>query len=472
MNLSKTLIAVLLSTFITQNSYGQDLPTDPNFQNKGTWQQAHDDQWAIKRVGFTNDEKSAWHKINDDAKPVIIAVIDTGLDWNHLDISWDNIWLNPGEIADNGIDDDNNGYIDDMIGWNFFANDNKPWDHDGHGTFVSGVIAGTWNNDAGIAGINPKSKIMVLKALNNFGHSRASYLARAVLYAVDNGARVINMSVGGEGLTKILTEAISYAHSKGAVIVVAAGNSAVDIENFGFAALDDVIAVASTDLEDKRAVFSNWGPKIDISAPGLDVLSLRARRTDFMSGIPGITYAAGAAYVGDDNRYYRASGTSFSAPIVSGVASLLIGNRPELTGDEVKRILLNSARDVDTPGVDQYTGYGIVDANAALIANKDFFITSAISGVKVEQGENGQVVVVIGTTNANMFNNATIEIGIGDAPTQWKNITDNINIAVTEDSIGNIPASAFAGSSVWVIKLTTTHKNGKTREARFRLNLG
>jgi len=273
-------------------------------------------------------------------------------------------------------------------------------------------------------------------------------------------------------VTKILSEAIRYANSKGVVVVAAAGNAAIDIENFGFAAMDEVIAVASTDLEDKRAVFSNWGAKIDISAPGLDVLSLRARRTDFMDGIPGMTYAAEAAYVGDDNRYYRASGTSFSAPIVTGVASLIIGNRPELTGEEVKRILLNSARDIDTPGIDQYTGYGLVDANAALIANKDFFIEASISSVEVKQTDAGLVVAVMGTVNADQFKNAAIEIGAGDDPEQWKEIIGEINEAVTAGQVGAIPASELAGSAVWVIKLKTTHENGKVREARFRLNLG
>lgn len=465
-------IVALLCVILPQISSAQERPTDPNYRGQGSWQQEHEDQWAIKRVGFTDDESSAWHKIKDDADDVIVAVIDTGLDWNHLDISWDNIWTNPGEIADNGIDDDGNGFIDDMIGWNFFANDNKPWDHDGHGTFVSGVIAGTWNNDAGIAGINPKAKIMVLKALNNFGHSRASFLAAAVMYATNNGAKIINMSVGGEGMTKILSEAIKYANSKGVVIIVAAGNMAVNVQDFGFAAMDEVVTVASTDLEDKRAVFSNWGAQLDIAAPGLDVLSLRARRTDFMEGIPGMTYEAGAAYVGNDNRYYRASGTSFSAPIVAGVASLVIANRPELSGEDVKRILLNSARDVDTPGIDQYTGYGLVDANAALAADKDFFIETSISGVEVQQTDGGAVVAIMGTTNADQFANASIQMGAGDDPANWKEISDEIVNSVINGQVGTIPAAEFAGSTVWVIRLITIHENGKTREARFRLDLG
>jgi subtilisin family serine protease len=116
-------------------------PPDPLMQGAGSWGQQHDDQWAIKRVGLTLEPDSAWSRVGPDPQPVTVAVIDTGLDWNHLDISYDNIWKNPGEVADNGVDDDGNGYVDDIIGWDFMAGTNNPWDHDGHGTIVAGIIA-------------------------------------------------------------------------------------------------------------------------------------------------------------------------------------------------------------------------------------------------------------------------------------------------------------------------------------------
>lgn len=181
---------------------------DPYFVGKGSWKQTYDDQWAIKRVGLTNGPGSAWDLVGPDPQPIVVAVIDTGLDWNHLDFDWTNIWKNENEVPDNGVDDDNNGFIDDIIGWNFYDRSNNPWDHDGHGTIVSGIIAARQNNGVGMAGINPYARIMVLKALNSFGHSRASYLAAAIVYAVDNGARVINMSVGGKEITAIEREAI------------------------------------------------------------------------------------------------------------------------------------------------------------------------------------------------------------------------------------------------------------------------
>ena len=167
---------------------------DPYLKSKGSWGQDYDDQWAIKHVNVPD----AWRLLGNQGAPVVVAVIDTGLDWNHEDINWQSIWRNPGETPDNDIADDNNGYVDDVIGWDFFGRHNNPFDHDGHGTFVSGVIAADKDNWTGIAGINPHVKIMVLKALNSFGHTRASYLAGAITYAVDNGAQVINPSVGGQ----------------------------------------------------------------------------------------------------------------------------------------------------------------------------------------------------------------------------------------------------------------------------------
>src|SRR5262249_11565776 len=271
-------------------------------------------------------------------QPVVVALIDSGLDWNHRNIAWANIWLNPNEIAENSIDDDKNGYVDDVIGYDFHERDNKPWDYDGHGTFVAGIIAGSWNDEDGIAGINPFSRLMILKAINNFGHSRASYLAEAITYAANNGARVINLSVGGKEVTSIEQAAIDYAYAKGVVIVVAAGNEGINVGNYGIAASEKVLTVGSTRVDDQHAVFSNWG-QVTVPAPGLDILSLRAGRTDTMLGVEGAKYTAEAAFVGADKRYYRASGTSFSAPMVSGLASLMIANDPSLTNRQVMNII-------------------------------------------------------------------------------------------------------------------------------------
>jgi subtilisin family serine protease len=446
-------------------------PNNHYFVSRGSWGQDYPDQWALKRIGLDASPDSAWRLVRRDAQPVVVAVIDTGLDWNHQNIDWDNIWHNPKEIPGNGIDDDHNGYIDDVIGWNFFDNDNKPWDYDGHGTMIAGIIAGSWKDKNGIAGINPFARIMVVKAINNFGHSRASYLSQAIAYAVDNGARVINLSVGGKEVTKVEQAAIDYAYAKGAVIVVASGNEGVDVSNYGMAGSDKVITVASTGFDDQRVIFSNWG-NVSVAAPGLDVLSLRARRTDVMLGMEGVKYKAGAAYVGNEKRYYRASGTSFSAPLVTGLVSLMLANDPTLTNKQVMDIIRSTARDVGTPGVDQYTGYGIIDARAALKAPKDYRLLVAIKRVEVVQKGGNQLVRVHGTADANDLKLARIEIGQGEAPMSWKAIGPAQKGAGPDSVLGDIPAVSLKGAAVWQIRVVVEHGDGSTKEARFKLTLG
>ncbi len=447
-------------------------PDNHYFVSQGSWGQNYPDQWTLKRIGFDSSPQSAWRLVRRDAQPVIVAVIDTGLDWNHKNIAWDNIWHNPKEIADNGIDDDHNGYVDDVIGWDFFAHDNQPWDYEGHGTMIAGIIAGSWDDKSGMAGVNPFARLMILKAINNLGHTRASYIAEAIAYAVDNGARVINLSLGGKEVTKVEQAAIDYAYAKGAVMVVAAGNEGVDVSNYGIAGSDKVLTVASTGFDDQRAIFSNWGKKVSVAAPGLDVLSLRARRTDVLLGMEGVKYTAGAAYVGEDKRYYRASGTSFSAPLVSGLASLMLANDPSLTNRQVMAIIKSTARDVGTPGVDQYTGYGIIDARAALSAPKDYFLFAGIDKVEVVKKGGNQTVRVYGTADANALKSARLEIGQGESPTTWKSVGPAQKGAGPDSVLGDIPATALKGAPVWRIRVVVEHNNGSVREARFKMTLG
>jgi len=468
------LIAALVLLSAAAPAASQEMLSPPDnhyFLSKGSWGQKYPDQWALGRIGFDASPQSAWRLVRRDASPVVVAVIDTGLDWNHRNIDWDSLWFNSNEIPGNGIDDDQNGYIDDVIGFDFFERNGKPWDFDGHGTMVAGLIAGSWSDKDGIAGINPFARLMILKAVNNFGQTRASYVAEAIAYAADNGARVINLSVGGKDISEIETKAIDYAYSKGVVIVVAAGNEAIDTGNYGMATSDKVLAVAATDLDDQRANFSNWG-RISVAAPGLEILSLRARRTDTMLGIEGIKYTAGANYVGEDRRYYRASGTSFSAPLVTGLASLMIANDPSLTNQQVMNIIKSTARDVGTPGVDQFTGYGIIDARAALKAPKDYFLFAGVSRIEVVQKGGAQSVRVHGTADANAMKSARLDIGAGETPTSWKPAGVAQKGAGPDSVLGEIPALSFKGSPIWQIRVVVTHNTGTTREARFRLKLG
>ncbi len=448
----------------------KEAPNDPYFRARGSWGQTYDDQWAIKHVGFTAERGSAWDIEDGTNHPIVVAVIDTGLDWNHKDIDWDNIWRNENEIPDNGKDDDNNGYVDDIIGWNFMGNNNKPWDDGGHGTFITGVIAAATNNNVGIAGINRGAKIMVLKALDAFGYTRVSFLAEAVFYAARNGARVINISAGGEHLTTTMQEAVDYAYDRGAVIVVAAGNEAEDTKDIFPVGLRNVIGVSTTDNKDKRTGFSNWGQNIDIAAPGMDVLSLRARRTDLMLGIPEIEYSARTAYVGEDTRYYRATGTSFSAPIVAATASLILARDPTLTNIEVERMILQSARDIEVTGWDQYTGFGLLDARAALMADPDYYLLALIKKVHAVQKDGEVYLEVLGTADSNVFKKARIDLGKGEEPKKWKKVAV-VKKPVSQGRLALIPATKFKKSGKWTLRLQARDKKGKVRESRASVDI-
>lgn len=445
---------------------------DPLYESSGLWGQKFDNQWAIKRVGYEEKKLPQWLKKPPTSTDVTVAVIDTGLDWYHPDIAHEKIWTNPGEVPGNGIDDDQNGYVDDIVGWNFVRNRNKPWDYDGHGTFVTGVIAAAQNNGIGISGISSSAKIMPLKALDAFGRGYASMAAEAINYAAEHGARVINLSLGGRTLTKVEQLAIDHAKTKGAIVVVAAGNSGLPVANFSPAGLRGVVTVTATDRKDNRAGFSNWGPLVDIAAPGVDVLSLRARRTDLLALIRGVKYKRGEGILGEDKSYYRASGTSFAAPIVTGTISELLAENPKLTADQVTRMILHSARDIETPGVDNYTGYGLLDATAALSADPEFFNESRISGVKVVTRNGKPVLRVIGTADANEFKEAVFRLGKGSNPKKWFEVNKKIANPVTADTLIELPAGVFKGAKQWTIRLITRHKDGSEREARFSLKLG
>jgi hypothetical protein len=445
-------------------------PTDPNYKRTGrhgggSWGQPMDDQWAIKRVGYTEDESSAWNQVPDTAAPVVVALIDTGLDWHHLDISYENIWRNEGEIPDNGIDDDDNGFVDDIIGWDFLGRHNKPWDFDGHGTVVAGIIAASQNNGAGIAGINPHAKIMVLKAVNNFGTTRASYLAEAIVYAADNGARIINISVGGPHTSRIEQAAIDYAYEKGVLVVAASGNEGIELEDYGPGGGDHVLTVGATHTDDRAAAFSNFGDRLDLVAPGVDILSLRARYTD--ANYRGSDeYEIGTNYVGEDKRYLHVSGTSFSAPIVTGTASLLLARSPELTASQVERILFQTAEDIEFPGKDKYAGFGMLDARTALSVDPQFFVTAAIDRAQLVQVEGGgSRLRIIGTADAEMFKRAWLQIGAGENPASWKSVGSKLKFPVRNGTLGSIPRREFRGSELWQLVVNVEHKNGTVKRA-------
>jgi len=446
------------------------LPNDGFFHSRGSWGQDFPDQWGLQSIGFQSSDRSGkgslWPK---NGKPVVVAIVDTGIDYGHPEL-YGMLWANLRDNPNNDKDDDNNQYRNDFLGWNFVSNGNNTLDDNGHGTFVAGIIAARTDNALGMAGINPWARIMPVKVADMFGDSNSVDVARGIAYAARMGAKVINVSIAGRTLSRIEQSAVDEAVKAGALVVVAAGNDGVDLKDISPAGLKGVITVAATDYKDQRTKYSNWGGKVDIAAPGEEILSLRAVQTDLLQFFDK-KYKRGTNILGKDQLYYRLSGTSFAAPFVAGVASLLLSVRPELTAAQVKRMLLQSAKDIDVPGVDQFTGYGLLDAGAAMHLDPEFFVEAAITGVGVVQVGGKPHLRISGITDADRFKTAWIELGAGETPGEWKRVADNISRTETAGTLADLSVSNFAGSDQWVIKIVSEHENGRRREARFVLKV-
>ncbi|MFS0515549.1 S8 family peptidase, partial [Nostoc sp. UIC 10607] len=255
-------------------------------------------------------------------KGVVVAVVDTGVDYNHEDLR-NNIWTNANEIAGNGIDDDGNGYIDDNYGWNFAEKNNNTLDKNGHGTHVSGTIAGE-NNNYGVTGIAYNAKIMPVKVLNDSGSGSYNSISKGIRYAVDNGANVINLSLGGTSSNRTLQSAIDYASSKGVIVVMAAGNDGDSSPDYPARyAYKSGIAVGAVDQNNNMPDFSNRSGTNEIAyvtAPGVKVYS----------SVP-------------NNQYATYSGTSMAAPHVAGVVALMLSANSSLTDAQVRQIVTETA---------------------------------------------------------------------------------------------------------------------------------
>ncbi len=294
-------------------------PNDPSFR----------DLWALENRGQHSgtadadiDAPKAWGITTGDHE-IIVGIIDTGIDYHHPDLK-DNIWHNPAEIMD-GKDNDNNGYTDDVWGWDFVNNDNMPLDDRGHGTHCAGIIGAAANNHIGIVGLNWNAKLMALKIFDQNGHATISKAIEALEYAINNGARISNNSWGSYYYSNALRDAINEAKEANHLVVAAAGNQSNNNDGATPSypcsyTLDNILSVASTDHNDKLSSFSNYGAlSVDLAAPGDLILSTMP-----------------------DNRYNFQSGTSMAAPFVSATASLLLSLDPSLNHMWLKHYILNN----------------------------------------------------------------------------------------------------------------------------------
>ncbi|MBI4895713.1 MAG: S8 family serine peptidase [Candidatus Aenigmarchaeota archaeon] len=334
---------------------------------------------------------------------IIIAVIDTGVQWDHPDLSA-NIWNNTAENCTNGIDDDGNGKIDDCRGWDFVNNDSNPMDDHGHGTHVAGLAAAVGNNSINVTGVCWNCTIMPIKAADSSGFLSYTDISDSLHYAADNGAKVISMSFTGLNASS-LQDAIKYAYSKGVVLVAAAGNSNVNSGNIYPAAYDEVVAVGSTTSSDAKSNFSNYGSWVDVSSPGSSILST------FPTNTTGTL-----------------SGTSMSTPIVSGIAGLILSKNSSFTQEQVKTLLKST---VDSLTSSVYIGTGRVNSFKAVSRNSSLVVN--FKSEIYDKTLTGNV-IINGTVNGTYFVNSSLYYGSGTYPSSFILINTNTT-NVTNNSI-------------------------------------
>jgi subtilisin family serine protease len=360
-------------------------PNDPYFSN----------QWYLSKIRADN----AWSKISE-SPDIVIAVIDSGVDIKHPDLV-NNIWFNKTEVSGNGIDDDNNGFIDDYQGWDFVNNVPDPspkffddWSEAGisHGTMVAGIIAAQGNNNKGVAGVTWKTQLMPLKVINDKGEGRIYDVIRAIDYATNNGADIINLSFVNFNYSQAMQDAIYRAHSAGVLIIAAAGNEQVNGVAYNInktpiypACYDGqlvgenmVIGVVATDALDQKTKFSSYGSHcVDIAAPGISF---------FNTVVPG-------ADINNYNKYYDGylSGTSMAAPLVSGTLALIMQANPELSFREVVNILFASTDNISALNPDYFGQLGngrlnvdraVEMAKTELYAHTGALLIAPVNGVK------------------------------------------------------------------------------------------
>ncbi len=410
------------------------------------------DQWGIQKVGFTpwDNPDSAWNVVDADQKNIVVAVIDSGLDMTHPD-GPRYIWKNLKEIAGNGIDDDNDGFIDDINGWNFLDENHDFTDIRGHGTFVAGIIAAKYNNGIGIAGINPGAVIMPIKVADEEGVTDSLAIYRGINYAVDHGAKVINVSLGGRMISKLEEQAVERAHAMGALVVIAAGNGNDNIVTFGPSSSKHGLAVGQIDYSGTRSTVSNWGPNLGLVAPGEQIYSLCSK--DNKHVLPSIRKEG----------YYKQDGTSFSTPMVAATASLIWAKNPSLTNQQVADIILATATDMGDPGWDGMTGAGLLNASAALRARTTEGLAVMFTNLRVNRDARDQVVSVdvFGTVRG-QFKEYTVEAGKGKNASRFTTAAGPYSAQTDYQHIARLNVQdVLRGADDWILRIKVVDDNGQ-----------
>lgn len=429
-----------------------------------------DSQYALRvlRAG------QAWSVAT--GKGILVGVLDTGIDWTHPDLA-DNVWVNAREDRNgngrfdawpstieiegvfgdlDGVDNDGNGWADDVIGFDFVdqevgnigdyrGRDAVPVDEHGHGTSVSGVIAARAANMIGIAGLAHEAKIVTLRAFDATGNAEEDDVAVALLYATSMGIPIVNMSFGDGVDSPVLADAVTIAAESGCLLVASAGNTGQVSRQFP-AGYNTVMAIGATNEQDRRAPFSSTGALVDIVAPGQDIL----------------TTAIGG-------RYRSVNGTSFAAPYVAAAAALLLQQRPGLTWQELRGILRETSVDLGPRGNDIEFGNGRLDVVRALATPgaAAIAIATPTAGTEVDQRRTSSL-GVRGTVTSTQFSKWSVVVG-REGSTQWDTVARGTE-QVVDAPLANIDCTTL-GAGEHLLRLIAEQSTGRTLEQQVRFRV-
>ena len=408
-------------------------------------------QWALSKIQAFD----AWDK-TQGVDSVLIGMIDTGIDYFHPDLI-NKIWRNPGETGNgkeaNGIDDDNNGFVDDYRGWDFTDRvgfpfdssggdylgwDNDPFDENKHGTYISGIAAAQTNNFTGIAGAAPNIKLVNLRAFDPGGFGEEDDVAAAILYAVQMGVKVLNMSFGDYSFSYVLRDVIQFAYSKNLVLVGSSGNQNSSLPHYP-SGYSEVISVGNSTQDDYRAGNSNYGSTLDLMAPGSQIVTT-AR----------------------NNNYASISGTSAATPFVSAAAALILslGN---YTNEEIKQILKSTSDDIGEPGWDIYTGAGRLNLYRAVTVVAPSVIK--FNNPKQDFATLDDSLKINATVLSPLFSYYSLYYGYGLNPTNWIPLIEQGSNQFSNEDIFTLSLTSLP-DTVYCLRLVVQQTNGRTLEER------
>lgn len=419
------------------------------------------EQWALEKIQAFD----AWDK-TEGVDTVLLAIIDTGIDYLHPDLK-NKIYFNPGENgtdasgndkSSNGIDDDNNGFVDDFRGWDFVDRvgfpfdssggdylgwDNDPMDENGHGTYIGGIAGAETNNIAGIAGVAPNIKILNIRSFDPGGSGEEDDAAAAIIYAVQMGAKVINMSFGDDAFSLVLRDVIRFAYARGVVLVGSSGNSGSTAPHYP-SGYSEVISVGNSTINDFVSGNSNYGSTLDLVAPGSSIITT-AR----------------------NNNYASISGTSAATPHVAATAALILSLQ-HFTNEEVKQIIKSTTVDIGEPGWDERSGAGRLNLNSALTVLAPSIIH--INHPTQDFTPTDDQFTINATVLSPFFISFSLLYGIGDNPDDWNTLIENGTDQFTNQDIYTLDVSSLS-DSIYTLRLVVQLNNGRTLEERVNFHI-